>query len=143
MWHDKNKQLAFTCLKRTMETPAQCVKIERHQNDDIIIKCWLDLLREVWLVFWEMRNVKELKTRHWLTHNNIFFAHNSFTVWKVSKYWVFSGPYFPVFGLNTEIQGVNLRIHSEYRKMRTRQNSVFGYFSRSDYCLAFFPICIE
>ena len=30
------------------------------------------------------------------------------TVWKVSKYWVFFGPYFPVFGLNTEIYGVNL-----------------------------------
>ena len=24
------------------------------------------------------------------------------TVWKVSKYGVISGPYFPVFGLNTE-----------------------------------------
>ena len=23
------------------------------------------------------------------------------TVWKVSKYWVFSGPYFPVFSPNT------------------------------------------
>ena len=32
------------------------------------------------------------------------------TAWKVSKYGVFSGPYFPVFGLNTEICGVNLRI---------------------------------
>ena len=27
----------------------------------------------------------------------------SFTVWKLSKYGGFSGPYFPVFGLNTEI----------------------------------------
>ena len=27
--------------------------------------------------------------------------------WKVSKYGVISGPYFPVFGLNTEIYGVN------------------------------------
>ena len=27
--------------------------------------------------------------------------------WKVSKYGVFSGPYPPVFGLNTEIYGVN------------------------------------
>ena len=26
--------------------------------------------------------------------------------WKVSKYGVFSGPYFPVVGLNTEIYGV-------------------------------------
>ena len=32
--------------------------------------------------------------------------------WKVSKYGVFSGTYFPVFGLNTEI-------------------SIFGHFSRS------------
>ena len=38
------------------------------------------------------------------------------TGWKVSKYGVISGPYFPAFGLNTEIYGVNLRIQSEYRK---------------------------
>ena len=29
------------------------------------------------------------------------------TAWKVSKYVVISGPYFPVFGLNTEIDEVN------------------------------------
>ena len=49
-----------------------------------------------------------------------------YTAWKVSKYGVFSGPYFPVFGLNTEIYGVNLRIKSKYRKLWTRKNSVFG-----------------
>ena len=54
------------------------------------------------------------------------------TVWKVSKYGVFSGPYFPVFGLNAEIYGVNLPIQSKYGKIRTRKNSVFGHFSRSD-----------
>ena len=43
----------------------------------------------------------------------------------------FSGPYFPVFGLNTEIYEVNLRIQSEDRKIPTRKNSVFRYFSRS------------
>ena len=48
-----------------------------------------------------------------------------YTAWKVSKYGVFSSPYFPVFGLN-------LRIPSEYRKIRTRKNSVFGHFFRSD-----------
>ena len=32
------------------------------------------------------------------------------TAWKVSEYEVFSGPYFPVFGLNAEIYTVNLRI---------------------------------
>ena len=50
---------------------------------------------------------------------------------KVFKYWVISGPYFSVFGLNAEIYGVNLRIPSKCRKIRTRNNSVFGHFSRS------------
>ena len=36
-----------------------------------------------------------------------------------------SGPYFPVFSLNTEIYTVNLRIQFEYRKMQTRKNSIF------------------
>ena len=53
------------------------------------------------------------------------------TARKVSKYGVISGPYFPVFGLNTEIYGVNLRVQSKYRKIPTRNNSVFGHFSRS------------
>ena len=38
---------------------------------------------------------------------------------------------FPVFGLNTKINSVNLRIHSEYRKILTKNNSVFGHFSCS------------
>ena len=37
-----------------------------------------------------------------------------------------------VFGLNTEIYGVNLRIQSEYWKIQTRKNSIFGHFSRSE-----------
>ena len=53
------------------------------------------------------------------------------TAWKVSKYGVISGPYFPVFGLNTERYGVSLHIESKYRKIRTRNNTVFGHFSRS------------
>ena len=40
--------------------------------------------------------------------------------------------YLPVFGLNTEIYRVNFQIQSEYRKIRTRKNSVFGHFLRSD-----------
>ena len=54
-----------------------------------------------------------------------------FTAWKVSKYGVISGPYLFVLGLNTEIYFVNLVTQSENRKIRTRNNSVFGYFSRS------------
>ena len=48
----------------------------------------------------------------------------------MSKYEVFSGPYFPAFGLNTERYKVFFLILSESRKIRTRKNSVFRYFSR-------------
>ena len=50
---------------------------------------------------------------------------------EVSKYGEFSGPYFFVFGLNTKIYFVNLRIQSEYRKIKTRKNSVVRHFSSS------------
>ena len=53
------------------------------------------------------------------------------TAWKVSKYGVFSAPYFPAFGTNTERYSVSLRIHSKCGEIPTRQNSVFGHFSRS------------
>ena len=49
------------------------------------------------------------------------------SVWKVSKYGVFSAPYFPLFGLNTEIYGVNLCTQSEYEKIWTRKTSVSWY----------------
>ena len=50
------------------------------------------------------------------------------TAWKLFKYGVFSGPYFPAFGLNTKMYVVNLRIQSKYGKIRTRKNSVFRQF---------------
>ena len=53
------------------------------------------------------------------------------TAWKVSKHGVISSPYFPVFGRNTETYGVNLHIQFKYREIWTRNNSVFGHFSRS------------
>ena len=53
------------------------------------------------------------------------------TVWNVSKYGVFSGPYFPPFALNTERYFIFLRIQFEWGKIRTRKNFVFGHFSRS------------
>ena len=44
------------------------------------------------------------------------------------KYRIFSGLYFPVFGMNTEIYRVNLRVHSKYGEIQTRKNSSFGHF---------------
>ena len=49
---------------------------------------------------------------------NVIICTVILTVWKVYKYEVCSGPYFPVFELNTEIYRVNLSIQSEYRKIR-------------------------
>ena len=40
----------------------------------------------------------------------------TFTAWKVSKYKVFSGPYFPSFGLNVGRCSVSLCIQSECEK---------------------------
>ena len=48
----------------------------------------------------------------------------------MSKYKVIYGPYFPAFGLNTERYGASLSIQSEYRKIQSRNNSVFGHFLR-------------
>ena len=70
--------------------------------------------------------------RSLLLNSNAFYSIS--TAWKVSKYGVISGPYFPGFGLNTEIYSVNLRIYSEYRKIWIRNNSAFGHFSRSISC---------
>ena len=52
------------------------------------------------------------------------------TVWKVSKYAVVSGPYFPTFWLNTDRYEVSLRIQSKCGKKRTRKNFVFRHFLR-------------
>ena len=50
----------------------------------------------------------------------------------MSKYGVISGPYIPVFGLNMDNYGVNLRIQSKCKEIGTSNNSVFGHFSHSE-----------
>ena len=50
------------------------------------------------------------------------------TTSKVSVFGVFSGPYFPAFGLNTGRYGVSLRIPSECEKTRTRRTPNTGTF---------------
>ena len=53
--------------------------------------------------------IKNLKFWILITLSHIFLSYNGSCDWplreKVSKYGVFSGPYFPVFGLNTEKYG--------------------------------------
>ena len=80
-----------------------------------------------WSGFWRLIAPQEIRgyRLHSLSKLNIC------TAWKVSKYGVFSDPYLLVFGLNTENCEGNLRIHSEFRKIQTRENSIFGHFSQS------------
>ena len=47
---------------------------------------------------------------------------------KGSKYGVFSGPYFPTFGLNTERYSVSLRIQSKCGKIRARKTLYLDTF---------------
>ena len=51
----------------------------------------------------------------------------------------FSGPCFPVFGLNIKIYGVNLRIQTEWRKKRTRKTPYFDTF----YPVSLLAICVN
>ena len=91
--------------------------IEKHQNS---FTTWLTLYGTS--SFTEYVDTKNL----WY-----FYFFVQISAWKVFRYRVISGPCFPVFGLNTAIYSVNLRIQSKYRKIRTRNNSVFGHFSRT------------
>ena len=95
-----------------------------------------------WLHFFLRIRLFQLCSNKWFLHFFLQLVTSllEVTAWKVSKYSVISAPYFPVFGLNTEIYQVNVRIQSEYRKIRTRNNSVFGHFSRSEYSTFFFVI---
>ena len=58
-------------------------------------------------------SLKSFKT-YVVTINRVRILRQTNTALEVSKYGVFYGPYFPLFGLNTEIQ-------SQYRKIRTRR----------------------
>ena len=91
------------------------------------IKLWSchNMLRVIWELLTGC-----IKDTAWVKFISIHYW--GYAAWKLSKYGVISGPYFPLFGLNTEIYEVNFRIQSEYRKIQTRNNSVFGHFSRSD-----------
>ena len=84
------------------------------------------IVRDLYLNNFRLKS--EIKYKH--IYNHQYEVSKAFPS-KVSKYGAFSGWYFPVFELNTEIYEVNLRIQSEYRKIPTRKNSVFGYFSRN------------
>ena len=58
------------------------------------------------------------------------------SAWKVSKYGVFPGLYFPAFGLNTERYFVSLRIQLECEKIRSEKapylDSIYAVYCLSN-----------
>ena len=58
-----------------------------------------------------------------------FNIYLSFTVWNVSKYGVFSGLYFPAFGLNTEGK---MRENTDQKKLR-----IWTFFTQRLYAIIF------
>ena len=103
-----------------------------HSNNDF--ENWNIAYHNLWDDIYDMNLLYyRLKTSYLMVTINFqaTIYEVNITAWDMSKYGVISGPYFPVFRLNTENYGVSLRIQSEYRKILTRNNSVFGHFLHS------------
>ena len=78
-----------------------------------------------------VNNITKQNRIHQVIREPTHILDNTSTTEKVSKYGAISGLHFPTFGLNTERYEVSVRIQSECGKIRTRNSSVFGHFSRS------------
>ena len=82
-----------------------------------------------------IQKVRKRRYQSFLVLSNVtvfpYFVLHLFTVFisllqrlqcvKRVRMWIFSGPYFSAFGLNTERYGVSLLVQSEYGKTRTRK----------------------
>ena len=87
-----------------------------------------------WTFIWKKvtdLNVQEEETNS-LYCQDKFGGRNSaaITAWKVAKYGVISGPYFPAFGLNTERYEVSLHIQSECRKTDQKWLRIWTLFTQ-------------
>ena len=92
-----SKMLTFNCLTSQIDqAPIRNLEL----GLCITIKNQLIRFRPIFPFHtaWKLQKIKGIMNASpvWLIY----------TAWKVSKYGVISGPYFPVFGLNTEIYSV-------------------------------------
>ena len=101
-----------------------------HQNclDKSLDVDWTRVRRseDVQEVFWTsyIRSVHATNVNHssnFAPSSNFFWFSSHFYYVKIIRIWSFSGPYFPVFGLNTERYAVSVRIQFECRKIRNRK----------------------
>ena len=100
-----------------------------HRNGSLTIM-WYLLLVNVNYELWNQQNwsfnVQYTITSAWYLLKYLMLQIAS-AKWKVSKYGVFSGPYFPAFWLNTEISVFS----PNAGKYEPEKKSIFGHFSRS------------
>ena len=108
-----------------------------HQNclDKSLDVDWTRVRRseDVQEVFWTSytRSVHATNVNHssnFAPSFNFFWFSSHFYCVKIVRIRSFSGPYFPVFGLNTERYCVSLRIQFERRKMRSRKTPKMDSF---------------
>ena len=86
-------------------------------------------------VSWFASNHSLIFCSTWLTKEKKGFKF--FTAWKVFKYEVFSGPYFPAFRLRISPYSVRMQENTD------QKNSVFGHFSRSPYAHKKDSCCLQ
>ena len=156
-------------LRKPFETPQRSVKIkildnfsprpESGQEGLIMIKKWF--LRVHWFL---IGSTHRKQIPRYFKVSNVYWRFDTYTAWKVSKCRDFSGPYFPVFGLNTEIYFVFTLIISRFaskhltsysvspirtkygemlrispcsvrmREYTDQNNSEYGHYLRSNFC---------
>ena len=137
-FNNKFNSSTFTSLSSTLEKGVkywcEIYRCHWHRSGVFIVNLeHFSHLLLVFLNFWLWTNKWWLGNHSWgmfMTRSNVYngtFCEN-ITAWKLSKCGVISDPYFSC--IRTEY-GDLLRIH-QYRKIRTRNNSVFGHFSRSE-----------
>ena len=122
------KSLSETLLTSESHHAFKNLALTKNLNEKICMHVLL--LLSFWNSFLNEKTIYFSVKLHFKMSSTYLFVCVS-TAWKLYKYGVFSGPYFTVFWLNTEIYRLNLRIQSKYGKIQTRKNSVFGHFSRS------------
>ena len=96
----------------------------------LIIKVFYGILSVHPKVTVNLRKTSTDRKMNGLKHGDIFCGNSTRCEMYLNSEF-FSGLHFPVFGRNTEICRVNLRLQRQYGKIRITKNSKLRLFSRS------------
>ena len=80
----------------------------------------------------------------YLDLNSLFSSCNNSHCVKRVRIWIFSGPCFPAFGLNSERYGLSLRSQSEWGKIQTRKTmNTDTFHAMYDGMIRSSPACLK